>query len=237
MSFLGVTEKRRIIPRWRSFSKTAMTGELSTLKDPRKSKSLRNDVSLKLYVDLWNKNKCMETAQDIIYYAVTTGCFDLAVNQANFILENKKNISDELLFISKNIVSEDQRVIDVVPDSDLKLHSLKEAVFSEIRKYKMRLRGWPRNSILWIELARLYTILNETDKAHNAVRIALQLDGQNRYVVRSAIRFFLHLSELDDAKGLFDKQESIYSDPWVLAPYVALQIGRASCRERVSLYL
>ncbi len=223
MSFPIITQKRRVVPRWRSFSKTTLTGELSTSLNKDKKKRLRDDVFFKSYFLSWNSDKNLGTASDVIYYAVSTGCFDLARDQARYIIKRSKDTPIELVNLSKNIINELEGNHHVSSNVHIKLHDLRHAIYHEIRNHRIKLKEWPRNSILWIELARLYTILNEEKKARHAIQVALQLDGQNRYVVRSAIRFYLHLSDIDDIYRIFINQNAMYHDPWILAPYVALQ--------------
>lgn len=81
-----------------------------------------------------------------------------------------------------------------------------------------------------VELARSYTIAGSNEKARKAILAALQLAPQNRFVLRSAARFFLHIGEADRAHSLLSHAPTIRLDPWILASEIAISdsLGKAS---------
>ena len=53
------------------------------------------------------------------------------------------------------------------------------------------------NPIVWVELARLYIMHDQVEKAERALLTALHLAPDNRFVLRSATRFFIHTDQFE----------------------------------------
>jgi len=70
---------------------------------------------------------------------------------------------------------------------------------------------------LWVDLAREYSALGQLRPAEKAVRIAMDLAPDNRFVVRSASRFFLHANDAERAHDVLLRAPSVRSDPWLAA--------------------
>jgi len=88
----------------------------------------------------------------------------------------------------------------------------------------------PRNPILRIDLAWLYTILGLSAKAVQHLEIALSLAPSNRFVVRSAARFFVHEGDPERALRALRRAHGVRSDPWLLATEIGVSsiLGRPS---------
>jgi tetratricopeptide (TPR) repeat protein len=87
---------------------------------------------------------------------------------------------------------------------------------------KSHVRQFPRDAIAWLEQARLYTILGQRYKARVAIMAALQLAPTHRYIVRSAIRFFMHFDWWDDALRCAERAYAATSDPLILGPLLSV---------------
>ena len=61
----------------------------------------------------------------------------------------------------------------------------------------------------------------KSQKAERAIRAALQLAPNNRFVLRSAARF-IHIGEPEIARTLLVGAEAIQSDPWLMASEIAI---------------
>lgn len=87
---------------------------------------------------------------------------------------------------------------------------------------RRRLNISPRDPVGWVDLAREYTILGKFRRAERAIVVALQMAPANRFVLRSAVRFFVHRGEPDRALSILRKAPSISGDPWLLGPEVSV---------------
>ena len=74
-------------------------------------------------------------------------------------------------------------------------------------------------------MARLYTIKGQIKKARRAVLVAVSLAPSNRFVVRSAARFYMHTHEFDAAWQCVKKALDVNPDPWIEATFVNLAMS------------
>ena len=91
-----------------------------------------------------------------------------------------------------------------------------------IKRAKLRLTDFPRDAFAWLDQARLYTILGQQEKARRAVLSALHLAPTDRLIVRSAIRFFAHHGEWDEALYHANKAYRSNRDPFILGPLLSI---------------
>jgi Flp pilus assembly protein TadD len=84
--------------------------------------------------------------------------------------------------------------------------------------------------MMWIDLARSYTLVSEREKARDAMRRAIILAPVNRFTLRSAARLFLHQGDPERAARVLQKNEATAHDPWLLAAEVAVStiLGKSS---------
>ncbi|MER8977914.1 hypothetical protein [Mesorhizobium sp. M0870] len=80
----------------------------------------------------------------------------------------------------------------------------------------------PNDPIAWVELAFAQTVKGHTGAAKRSMTVALHLAPDNRHVLRSASRLFLHTGEKDRAHDLLLRSPSTRTDPWLLAAEIAL---------------
>lgn len=90
---------------------------------------------------------------------------------------------------------------------------------------KRSLINFPKNPLIWTEIARLYTIKGQIDKARRAMIVAVSLAPSHRFVVRSAARFYMHIREFDDAWRCVKKALELNPDPWIEATLINLAMA------------
>lgn len=91
-----------------------------------------------------------------------------------------------------------------------------------IASNKARLSNFPRDAITWVEQARLYCIRGHNDKAEKSMQVALQLAPQDRFVVRAAIRLFVHNGKWDRALHIANQAYQQSGDPLIFGPLVSV---------------
>lgn len=221
-TFLDNTN-RKLIPRWRSFTTTTMLNELgdkrNTKQDNEKDK---NDLNKQL--EVWNADKGIHLATDLISSGFVLGEFDLVKEPAKYVIENKdktSNLSVKIAELILGVIPDEEKVISGYEFDDGR---------GKIRKIKARLNIEPRDGILWTELAREYTIQGLMEKAETAMDYAVKLYPSNRFIIRAAVRFFVHNKEAEKAYGLLLRSKSLSTDPWLLASELAVSslLGRSS---------
>ena len=92
---------------------------------------------------------------------------------------------------------------------------------SFVRNFRQLLRTEPRDPISWVELSRAYVVLGHLSQAAASMDTALALAPENRFVLRSATRLWIHLKEPDKAHGILMRSPATRRDPWLLAAEIA----------------
>lgn len=104
--------------------------------------------------------------------------------------------------------------------------------FKQIARLKEYLNNYPADAIYHMEIARLYVVLGQLNKAEYHVNIAIKLDGNNRYIVRAAARFYMHLKKNKNALSIIRHSKMYKKDPWLLAAEISLcQLNQITSRE------
>jgi Tfp pilus assembly protein PilF len=94
-------------------------------------------------------------------------------------------------------------------------------VSQKIRSLRDRLRQNPRNPVAWLELALSHTTLGHTHHAAHAMRVAMAMAPENRFVLRSAAAFFVHIGDPGHAHDLLIASPLVGRDPWLAAAEIA----------------
>ena len=231
-------KNRRVIPNWRSFNKTSHLGELDSFNI--KNNIRRVDLSILDYIDAWNQNNELIYASDLLSAAVVNNLTNNSdvKKAANFILDNFENATPSQIKLADSIL-EKKEVVNFTDDFlNINSDSLLELANPEVIKQRIKfirdlIKIYPYNSIHYIELSRYYSILNLKEKAINAMKVALHLSKDNRFVLRSAVRLFTHFDDVEYAHNLLRKSSLTNIDPWLISAEISL----ATIRNRNSVFI
>lgn len=237
MAVIYEIKERRVIPNWRDFKRTLQLGELG-----QSNKSVTPIVMdiLRPLQD-WSEIKNMGSAADLINAAFVSDITNPTVNEAiQYVNTNQDKASSSLLGLIKKIESNTDTPtvlpnnsileIDVDTINEFQAFINNRSFHKVINRTKNKSKTELRNPIVWVELARLYTMRGHEHKAENAILAALHLAPNNRFVLRSATRFFIHKEKFDKALYYLRKAESLKNDPWLISAHIATSsiIGRFS---------
>lgn len=224
MGVIFETDKRRIIPRWRNHKVSLDSGVLLPISNNIIDSPINYNIeSLFEQIGSWESNKTLGHACDLFSSAYVLGIENEFVEIAEYLYKNKQDISNVLLGQVMN-------VLDISQDNlnDLNVHldffseEFQNKIKNEVSRIRTYLKKEPHNPIGWIELARNHTLLNNQDKAKDCIIAALGTDkNENRYVRRSAARFFHHYNAPDRAHEIIRKSKNITSDPWLMSAEIA----------------
>jgi tetratricopeptide (TPR) repeat protein len=207
--------KRLMIPRWRSLRLTLRSKELSSsfLKNDSAASQITPELQRRL--ENWRRSPNLVTAAELVETAIVDGQDEEAVDAA------------------RTLVATGSQAVPLV-QTQAALLLKRVGLGSEIPEYiklqagastalwRRRTRLHPENALAWVELALSYTVDGRLDRAERALSAALQLAPNNRYVLRSACRFFLHSRDDLRAYEVIAKSEAVQHDPWLIASEVAL---------------
>lgn len=228
-------KERRVIPNWRYFENTLAAGELNNW---RIRKSKKESHSIEEYADLWRNHRTLYRAGDLLSAALTNGCEnDKEVKDAaNFILEKADISTRSMLHTARHILGTEQTV---QTKSTIEINRLRECtaindIHTLIHGLRQRLFLMPYNPFLYVDLARAYLLLGQTKKANDAIQMALHYGAENRFVARSASRFYLHLQDKDRAYEIIRAKGAVSSDPWLMAAEISINMLRGKTSNYVN---
>jgi tetratricopeptide (TPR) repeat protein len=227
-----IDKDRNVIPRWRNFKTTVTLGELNSSDDFQSPWATPNDDFLLSKLSAWHIYRSVPFAADVVSAAFVLCRYEEAKEAAKFILQQSHEVSDTLKELADQILNPKDEVRRTATLQEL-CDPDPEHVRHTIHRLRTRLRSEPRNSILYVELSRAYTLLDQKDQAKQAMRMALRLAPSNRFVLRSASRLLLHTQDIGEAHEILRKADATKFDPWLLSAEIAV----ASSANRSSHYV
>lgn len=237
MAVIYEIKERRVIPNWRDFKRTLQLGELG-----QSNKSV-DPISLDIERPMqeWNEVKNLGSAADLINASFVSDINNQTVQEAiKYVEENRHKASSSLIGLIKRIetntdspapISNNSLLeVDVDTINEFQAFINNKSFHKVISRTKNKSKTELRNPIVWVELARLYTMRGHEHKAERAILTALHLAPNNRFVLRSATRFFIHKERFDKALYYLRKAETLKSDPWLISAHIATSsiMGRFS---------
>jgi tetratricopeptide (TPR) repeat protein len=216
-------KERNVIPRWRDFRSTVVLGELDSSKVAPDSRSRVGDLSAA--VSDWNEHRTASFAGDLISAALVAQNFQAARDASEFVVSLGPETSPQLRALAMRIlVGQAPTEAEALKPLNIEMDPMFRRS-TEISEARRRLSDYPSDAVLWMDLAFLYAVRGHSQKAERAVRIALNLAPSNRFVLRSAARFFIHIGRLDIALDIIRKSPNYRLDPWLAASEIAVALA------------
>ena len=211
MSAFAGDGNRQLVPRWRPWDLTASLGEGKSARVHRQDlPSFDSEAAKARFRNRPNVGR----ATELLASALAFGYEDELITElANFYRSGSRPIIGELAtHVRDRSEPELQGAMRASPESPVQ----------EIVRLKSVLSRHPRNGLRWADLARAYIVLAQTEKAERAIKVALALAPNDRFVLRCAAAMFVHVGAFDTAHHVLETAPNLISDPWLLAPYVAV---------------
>lgn len=233
-------EERVVIPNWRSFGKTTVLGELDAFRQAGKKNEKVRSVIEGYAVDFKLKQTLIH-ASELLSAAISNGLDneDIVVEAANFLQSNKNEASLSQTLLANAILNKNGHPVPEECLTNLKLLKELDGGASKtkikIHETRNRLRQYPYNPILYVELSRYYSLLGQSEHAINSMRIASNLAPDNRFVLRCATRLSKHFNSdkndlLEEMRRKLNRNSIAMYDPWLLSAEIAIsmQLGKTS---------
>lgn len=211
---------RRVVPRWRETSASA-EDTMSPLQPRKQVADFRADV-LRVHADL-EANPSAAVAIDAInvaFLAQDKGLKDAAVKILNAVPDLPSAI--------RQLVNPRKGTNTLLPSDPLTHGDRNEAGIRRLRRLMLQ---YPKNPLLFLDLARHHAILGHDEKARQAAITALGLAPHHRLVLRSVARYLINAGQMDEAHQILARAPSTKHDPWLIAAEVAVsQVAKLSPR-------
>lgn len=220
MSVIYDDTNRQVIPRCLPYATACALG---LLRVNRKQEQVpKNDVKGSNAEKEWIENPSVAASVDLVAEALIVKDFESseAIKAAKYILSKAPSASPLVNQLARHFL-EPPASIWIEPSQMPKVNFNRE----EIARIKKSVRNYPENPIAWCDLSLSYATLGQIDKAKMAMNIAMNLGRNNRFVLRSASRCFLHSGEPDRAVAILNKSGLCAIDPWIASAEIAISEG------------
>lgn len=220
MNAFDEKDSRRVVPRWRDFAETVGTPELLPLDNRSPVRFDEAPAELQKKRVEWENSKGTAFASDFVGSAVTYGRDSDAIDAAKYLLSRQDETSSAVRNLAISLLKRAGRRQSETFSSARA--DTGEESRRRIRDLRSRIRSEPRNPIALVDIARGYTNLGLRKQAQEALERALALAPNSRFVIRSAARFFVHISEPERALALVRNHSLLEKDPWLLSAEIAI---------------
>ena len=202
---------RTVIPRWRPFQDTVnIDGQLDCLRYSGAGQI--SDVSGESeYIKAVHEFRSQQSvwfAGDLLADAIARNDEPIVAEVSDFVLRANSGASETL----SELAGKPKR---------LTYASKEDAFRHNVSALRKRLSLYPHTALGWVDLSYYFTLAGKLKAADRAMRVALQLAPENRFVLRSAARFYIHVGEPDRAYALLSKSNATPYDPWLMAGEIA----------------
>lgn len=222
-----ISDDRRIVPRWRLSAVTIMAGETEPIRSRTSHSWLGDKSELLASLAAWTQRPLPSRAVELISAALLYQTPEAGKEAAEFLLQESE-VGAIPQSLAARLLTELEPTVDPV---DSTLYGLDRGEdHQNIRDLRAALKRNPHNPLGWADLAHAHASCGNLDAANHSMRIALASSPQNRMIIRSASRLYVHSEEPDRAHRLLYDAEAVRSDPWLLAAELAI----ASLTQRTS---
>lgn len=208
---------RQVLPRWRTLARTPGHELEASRRRHFIAPSISVDNSKELVA--WQRSHGVVEAAELLELAALGGKSEIVEDAAYWVIRNADNHRPGVVRLAKVFLGLQKPIDDAVPNTYLSNPAILQF---RIKSIKERLIEHPRDAISRTDLARLYLLLGQRDKAAESIDIATRISPDNRFVLRSAAQLFATISDPERGLKLLWRSEAVRSDPWVQAAEVAL---------------
>lgn len=236
MAIIHETKERRVVPNWRDFGRTIQLGELN----PSLPLIPPIDFPIIRAIEDWRSYKTLGTAADLLNSAFVSGKINSSevAEAIDFVQHNKDLCSTGMIDLVERIAKGNSYFEMTSKPNEQDIETINEfhcyindkKFHDRIHLLKNNTKESLTNAIDWVELARFYSIKGQVEKAEKAIKTALHLAPSNRFVLRSATRFFIHSNSFEKALYYLKKCDNMSVDPWLISAHIATSsiLGRYS---------
>jgi tetratricopeptide (TPR) repeat protein len=212
MSATKPGEDRQVVPRWRTFRSTLSTRELhSTSPKPAKLPTPELD---RLRAE-FKAEKNLYVAADLLGALITNRILGDEVDEVSEYISASGRAPH---LLGQSIALRRANSSDTASlDSEVNSLSVKETARADVARIRRIIKDQPRNAVARVDLALAHAILGNVSRAAREINTALALAPDNRFVLRSASRFFVHVDEPEKAHWILSISSRTQADPWLLS--------------------
>lgn len=172
----------------------------------------------------WADAPSVGLAADILSRRIVSGLVDdLALSASAFVVSHHDLVSEPLVKAAIALTpTSSSRQLDELPRLRQFLEShARSSTRHRVSELRKAIASFPRDPVLYAELARLFLVLGHHEKADRAIRVALRLAPTSRYILRSAARLLCSIGQPEQAFRLLSASPRTRVDPWLASAELA----------------
>ncbi len=212
MSASKPNEARQVIPRWRSFKRTLSTRELhATNLAPRISSMPEVDRLREEY----KEEPSLYVAADLRAALLANKILGAEFEEVSSYISSSPRVPS-LLMQSLQRDAKTQGLADSELDVGV-TDTITAAARADVARLRKKIRLQPRDAISRVDIALSHAILGNVRQASREISVALSIAPDNRFILRSATRFYVHVDDPDQAHWILTQSPRTIHDPWLLS--------------------
>ena len=207
---------RQLIPRWRSLTHPSSKLELAEpaiWTQPKGTDTPSRDFNQKL--SAWRTTPTLVSAAELVGASLVEAKEKVATGAARLLISEKSRVRPLVLYLAEQAICRAEGTSAQLSHREISLAARKH-------QWRERTRIYPENALAWVELSLCEVIDGKDAAAKRAMTVALQLAPDNRHIVRSASRLFVHLRDWMRAYDTVAKCGATAFDPWLISAEIAI---------------
>lgn len=213
--------QRRLIPKWRPVATTLQAAEATSVGPPE-SKVLTGDPDeLHKAISLWRETKASGVLGDVLSFSIHPELQDMVLNVGKEAIRIGAPLTNVQSILIRNL-DKGSDVASAPAASSMNqlgpIHPFQEP----IRRLRALLRTAPDNALALLDYAQFQSAIGKLAAAEQSLRVALNLAPNNRTVIRTTARFYVHANKPELAHQLIRRHQRTAGDPWLMASEIAL---------------
>jgi len=215
-----ILPQRRLIPRWRPVAATLATTEALSTSSRVPEEFSGSPDELDKAILLWRETKAPGMLGEVLSFSVHQNLLQKVIEIGHEATQSGAPVTfvqSMLILGFRDIENANTQLGAYAVPSDES-----NPFQAPIRRLRALLRSAPDNVLALLDFAQLQVAVGKTKTAERALRTALNLAPNNRVVLRTVARFFMHCRENNQAHRLLQQHARTSSDPWLMASEIAL---------------
>ena len=218
MTVFNTDANRNIIPRWRPYELARQIERLDSAAPRRlQERRVRHADFLQTKIVDWESNRTVGHASDLVGAGLVLGRKDEVVEAAKFLLKRTVNSTPWTRQLAENVLGDPGDPAIQEPE-----HLTKAHLGEQIGRLRNLLRAEPYDPITWADLSHSYACLGLGRQAERSMTVAQQLARDNRFILRSASRLWIHRGDIERAHSIVLTTARTRQDPWLMSAQIAI---------------
>lgn len=210
--------ERRLIPRWRRTSQTLEMNEASSFAKGTQHIILADASDFEDTVERWRKTSNVGYLGDVLSFSVVPEFRERLKVIAREVIDKSVQTTNTQVAIVNSILGGSE---EDIPQQEA-FSVCNPVTQREVQLLRRMLRINPSNPLALLDIAQLQLTSGKHRDAQRSLLSAISLSPNNRLVIRTLSRFYVHIKQPDRAHHLIRRHPRTAEDPWLMASEVAL---------------